>query len=155
MKVSMDRKTQLATSLYKVLANSFKSVSEHVVNGGKTEGLNPTSFAVMEILHNTGRLPIQQIGSQLLLQSGNVTYVVDRLEDKGLVRRSPCPEDRRVIYAELTPQGEALMQRLYPEHERQILYALEGLNEEEKLQLIRLLRKMGEYAKQAHSSARR
>lgn len=92
MKVSMDRKTQLAMSLYKVLANSFKSVSEHVVNGGKTEGLNPTSFAVMEILHNAGRLPIQQIGSQLLLQSGNVTYVVDRLEEKGLSGAALAPK---------------------------------------------------------------
>ncbi len=148
MKVSHERDTQLAMHLYRVFAKSFKSVNEHVVNGSKIEGFNPTSFAVMEVLFYKGRQPIQQIGAQLLLQSGNVTYVVDKLVEKGYVRRKPCPEDRRVIYAELTPPGEQLMQKLYPLHERHIQHALGGLDEEEKHQLIVLLSKMGKHAEQ-------
>ncbi|GIP01182.1 MarR family transcriptional regulator [Paenibacillus sp. FSL W8-0187] len=148
MKVSHERDTQLAMHLYRVFAKSFKSVNEHVVNGSKIEGFNPTSFAVMEVLFYKGRQPIQQIGAQLLLQSGNVTYVVDKLVEKGYVRRKPCPEDRRVIYAELTPPGEQLMQKLYPLHERHIQHALGGLDEEEKYQLIGLLSKMGKHAEQ-------
>ncbi|MFG1734744.1 MULTISPECIES: MarR family winged helix-turn-helix transcriptional regulator [Paenibacillus] len=148
MKVSHECDTQLAMHLYRVFAKSFKSVNEHVVNGSKIEGFNPTSFAVMEVLFYKGRQPIQQIGAQLLLQSGNVTYVVDKLVEKGYVRRKPCPEDRRVIYAELTPPGEQLMQKLYPLHERHIQHALGGLDEEEKHQLIGLLSKMGKHAEQ-------
>lgn len=150
MKVLHDhRDTQLAMHLYRVFAKSFKSVNEHVVNGSKIEGFNPTSFAVMEVLFYKGRQPIQQIGAQLLLQSGNVTYVVDKLVAKGYVRRRPCPEDRRVIYAELTTTGEQLMQKLYPIHEQHIQHALGGLNEEEKQQLIGLLAKMGKHAELA------
>lgn len=154
MRVSEERDIQLAMRLYRTFAKSFKSVSEHVANSGKNEGFNPTSFAVMEILYDKGRLPIQQIGAQLLLQSGNVTYVVDKLVERGLVRRTPCLEDRRVTYAELTLQGEALMRGVHPEHERQVRYALGGLNEEEKLELIRLLRKMGDHAERTQTTVR-
>ncbi|KOR76952.1 MarR family winged helix-turn-helix transcriptional regulator [Paenibacillus solani] len=154
MKVSHEHDTQLAMHLYRVFAKSFKSVNEHVVNGSKIEGFNPTSFAVMEVLFYKGRQPIQQIGAQLLLQSGNVTYVVDKLVERGYVRRRPCPEDRRVIYAELTLPGEQLMQKLYPLHERHIQHALGGLNEEEKQQLISLLGKMNKHAEQVQITRR-
>ena len=91
MKVSHERDTQLAMHLYRVFAKSFKSVNEHVVNNSKIEGFNPTSFAVMEVLYYKGRQPIQQIGAQPLLQSGNVTYVVDKLVEKVMCAANPVP----------------------------------------------------------------
>lgn len=148
MKVSHEQDTQLAMHLYRVFAKSFKSINDHVATSSKTEGFSPTAFTVMEVLFYKGRQPIQQIGAQLLLQSGNVTYVVDKLVERGYVHRRPCPKDRRVVYAELTEHGEQLMQKLYPLHERHIQHALGGLDEKEKLQLIGLLCKMSKHAEQ-------
>jgi MarR family 2-MHQ and catechol resistance regulon transcriptional repressor len=147
--------TDLSLHLYRVFAKSFKSVNEHAVTGSKIQGFNPTAFAVMEVLYYKGSQPIQQIGAKLLLQSGNVTYVIDKLEAGGLLKRQPCPRDRRVIYAELTEKGKELMDSLYPEFAERIDYALSGLNEEEKEMMINLLKKMGREAEKLAPLARK
>lgn len=147
--------TDLSLHLYRVFAKSFKSVNEHAVTGSKIQGFNPTAFAVLEVLYYKGSQPIQQIGAKLLLQSGNVTYVIDKLEASGLLKRQPCPRDRRVIYAELTEKGKELMDRLYPEFSNRIDYALSGLNEDEKQTMIHLLKKMGREAEKLAPLARK
>ncbi|CAM4512531.1 MarR family transcriptional regulator [Paenibacillus macerans] len=147
--------TDLSMHLYRVFAKSFKSVNEHAVTGSKIQGFNPTAFAVLEVLYYKGSQPIQQIGAKLLLQSGNVTYVIDKLETAGLLHRTPCPRDRRVIYAELTSKGQALMDQLYPEFANRIDYALSGLNDEEKHIMIDLLKKMGREAEKLAPLARK
>ncbi|GGA32657.1 MarR family winged helix-turn-helix transcriptional regulator [Paenibacillus physcomitrellae] len=138
-----EHQAELSLHLYRVLAKSFKSVNEHAVTASKLQGFNPTAFAVLEVLYYKGPQPIQQIGAKLLLQSGNVTYVIDKLEAGGLLHRTPCARDRRVIFAELTPKGKELMDRLYPEFEDRIDHALSGLNDQEKQVMIELLKKMG------------
>lgn len=146
MMTTEQRGTDLSLHLYRVFAKSFKSVNEHAVMGSKIQGFNPTAFAVLEVLYYKGSQPIQQIGAKLLLQSGNVTYVIDKLEAAGLLHRTPCPRDRRVIYANLTPKGRDLMDRLYPEYAERIDHALSGLTDEEKKVMIELLKKMGREA---------
>lgn len=150
-----ERGTDLSLHLYRVFAKSFKSVNEHAVTGSKIQGFNPTAFAVMEVLYYKGAQPIQQIGAKLLLQSGNVTYVIDKLEAAGYLHRTPCPRDRRVIFAELTPKGKDLMDQLYPEFSNRIDHALSGLNEEEKQVMIELLKKMGREAEKLAPLARK
>jgi DNA-binding MarR family transcriptional regulator len=78
--------------------------------------------------------------------SGGITYVVDKLAAKGLVERRPCPEDRRASYAALTPEGEALLDRIFPEHVRCLERALSGLPEQEQRQAAELLKKLGHMA---------
>jgi MarR family 2-MHQ and catechol resistance regulon transcriptional repressor len=62
---------------------------------------------------------------------------------RGLVERRPCPEDRRAVYAALTSAGQALLERIFPEHAAAIERALAGLDEGEKVEAIGLLRKLG------------
>lgn len=152
---SQERDATLSLHLYRVFAKSFKSISEHAFMGSKIEGFNPTAFAVLEVLYYKGTQPIQQIGSKLLLQSGNVTYVIDKLEERGYIHRRPCPHDRRVIYAELTPEGEELMNGLYPKYTERIHHAFSGLEDEEKDQLIDLLKKLGRQAERLSPSLRK
>lgn len=135
--------TKQALQLFHVFAKAFKSVTEHSNMDCKIQGFNPTAFAVLEVLYLKGPQPIQQIGAKLLLQSGNVTYVIDKLEQTGLLRRHPCPKDRRVIHAELTEEGQAVMDSIYPEHAEALRRALSGLTEEEKKLTIHLLKKLG------------
>ena len=58
-------------------------MSEHSIRDSKEHGFNPTEFAVLELLYTRGPQKLQQIGSRLLLVSGNVTYVIDKLERNG------------------------------------------------------------------------
>lgn len=71
-----------------------------------------------------------------------MTIVVDNLERDGLVVRDRDTEDRRIVYVSLTPKGEELFDRIYPEHLERIRTAMGGLSEEECEQLMNLLAKL-------------
>jgi DNA-binding MarR family transcriptional regulator len=53
-----------------------------------------------------GRLRMAGIASALTIAKSAVTKTVDRLEERGLLRRERDPADRRTVYAALTPAGE-------------------------------------------------
>ena len=109
----------------------------------RCHGLNLTEFAVLEALYHKGPLPLQQIGKKVLISSGNITYSVDKLEQKQLLLRRPSPHDRRVIFAELTPQGHDLLAAIFPKHTEAIHQAVSGLTPEEQVQAAQLLKKLG------------
>ena len=51
------------------------------------------------------RLRMADVSTSLRLSKSGVTRLVDRLAERGLVVRAPCPKDRRVVYAGLTDEG--------------------------------------------------
>lgn len=107
-----------------------------------------TEFAVLELLHHKGPQPIQQIGSKVLMSSGNITYVVDKLEKKGYVCRRASTEDRRLIYAVVTEAGSDFIERNFPKHIAAIELAVSGLTLEEKKLATTLLKKLGKSAQE-------
>lgn len=143
-----NEEAELALHLFKVLSQAYHSVIEHSIRLSKKNGFNPTEFAVLELLYQQGPQPLQVIGSRLLMVSGGVTYVVDKLEKSGLLYRQPCKKDRRVIFATLTEEGKRLMADLFPKYQASICNALQGVNTVEKEQLIYLLKKMGSKAEE-------
>jgi MarR family 2-MHQ and catechol resistance regulon transcriptional repressor len=100
----------------------------------------------MEALHHKGPLLLGEVQRKILVSSGGVTYLVDRLEEQGLVERRECETDRRARYAALTAKGQRMMESIFPEHASSIERALEGLTEVEKQQAVELLRKLGRHA---------
>jgi len=135
--------TAKSLKLFIVLSRSYKAINEHVNKVIQANGLNPTEFAVLELLYHKGDQPLQQIGAKILLASGSITYVVDKLEQKGLLQRVACPTDRRVIYAQITDDGKKLIQDIFPEHASRIDKLMSSLTDDEKLQAIDLLKKLG------------
>lgn len=132
-----------ALKLLVVLSKAYKVVMAEAVKDMQRHGLSATEFAVLELLYHKGRTPLQRIGQHILLTSGSITYTVDKLETKGLLRRVPCPEDRRVTHAELTTAGRALFDRIFPEHARAVAAIMKGLSAAEKETAIQLLKKLG------------
>lgn len=129
--------------LFITLSRATQWVTAHVHQDIRKRGLNPTEFGVLELLYHKGEQPLQQIGEKILMTSGNITYVIDKLADKGLARRKACPTDRRVIFAEITDEGERFLKEAFPPHVEAISKALSGLTTEEQQQAIPLLRKLG------------
>jgi MarR family 2-MHQ and catechol resistance regulon transcriptional repressor len=141
----MDNRKEIDTSLklFIVLSRAFRSVGDQANKSIQSFGLNPTEFAVLELLYNKGDTPLQQIGGKILIASGSITYVVDKLEKKGLLIRKQCSKDRRVTYASLTEEGIQFMEKIFPEHEQYINQIQSSLSVEEKETLISLLKKLG------------
>jgi MarR family 2-MHQ and catechol resistance regulon transcriptional repressor len=129
--------------LYIVLSRAYKAINEHVNKMIQANGLNPTEFAVLELLYHKGDVPLQQIGGKILLASGSITYVVDKLEQKGLLKRIACPKDRRVTYAQISDTGKQFIEEIFPEHAERIDQLMSSLDENEKAEAILLLKKLG------------
>lgn len=129
--------------LFIVLSRAYRAINENVNKLIQTYGLNPTEFAVMELLYHKGDQPLQQIGGKILLASGSITYVVDKLEEKGYLKRVACPTDRRVTFAQITEAGKEMIESIFPTHEERIHELMTELSSEEKETVIELVKKLG------------
>jgi MarR family 2-MHQ and catechol resistance regulon transcriptional repressor len=109
-------------------------------------GLGLSDFAVMEALLHKGSLTINQIGKKVLLTSGSMTAAINRLEKSGLVERVRDQSDGRYFYVHLTKNGRKIISEAYHNHQMNLEKVTEVLTDEEKMELVRLLKKMGFHA---------
>lgn len=137
---------QDALNLHIALTRASQWVNAHMDKDIRRFGLTRSEFGVLELLYHKGAQPIQQIGGKVLMSSGNITYVVDKLEKRGFVRRNASKEDRRLIYAEITEEGTAFIQEAFPKHAEVIAEVMSGLSEEERRISAELLKKLGRHA---------
>lgn len=141
-----DEAQAAALKLFVVLARARASVEAHLHANVGAHGLTLTEFGILEVLYHKGPLLLGEVQKRILVSSGGVTYLVDRLEEKGLVERRACTEDRRARYAALTPQGEALIARIFPQHAELIRELMSALSLEEQRLAADLLRRLGRAA---------
>ncbi|WP_029594465.1 MULTISPECIES: MarR family transcriptional regulator [Exiguobacterium] len=130
-----------------VLLRASQSIQDVVKQEVAEYGLNPTEFSVLELLYHKGDQPIQTIGKKVLLTSGSMTYIVDRLEAKGYLIRKACPSDRRVTYAALTEKGRTLMSRIFPAHEQRMDELFDGLDLANTITQLKTVGKRAEASK--------
>ncbi|MGH7605029.1 MAG: MarR family winged helix-turn-helix transcriptional regulator [Gemmatimonadaceae bacterium] len=77
-------------------------------------GITPQQYNVLRILRGAGPdgIPTLTIGERMIEQTPGVTRLVDRLERKGMVARSPCPNDGRRVLCRITDVGLQLLSDL-------------------------------------------
>ena len=133
----------IALRMWIVLARCYSTYAKAVAVKVQEYGLTTPQFGTLEALYHLGPLSLGELADKLLVTGGNVTYVMDRLEDQGLVYRFRRPDDRRVVLAKLTPEGRALVAEAFPEHAAHIEHLSRHLDAEEQDALRRLLKKLG------------
>ena len=110
----------------------------------KEFGITEPQFNVLRILHGRKGLPItvQEIQEQMVQRTSNVTRIIDKLLDKGLVDRRECLENRRKMDITITAEGieklAVLGQKLYQYHGPMA----QNLIEEEAQTLTKLIIKL-------------
>ena len=127
-----------------VLTKAFHAMdarAEKSLNLGRA-GLGDSDFRVLEVLLHKGPLPVNTIGPKVWLTPGSISVAVDRLEKKALVKRKNT-DDRRVRLVELTSKGRALITKTFREHAAAMEEVVGVLSKEERLILLRLLKKLG------------
>lgn len=76
----------------------------------KSHGISGAQYNVLRILRGAGEpLPCQEIAGRMITQLPDITRLVDRLEEAGLVERSRTPEDRRLVLTKITEAGLRLL----------------------------------------------
>jgi DNA-binding MarR family transcriptional regulator len=95
---------------------AWRAMSDLVLNQDRKAAVSEAlglSFARVRALRRLagGPLTLRALAAKLLADPPYVTLIVDDLEQRGLVRREPHPEDRRAKLVRLTPEGEAAAAR--------------------------------------------
>ena len=87
-------------------------------------------------LYESGPLPLTQIGRLIMVKSGTITGIIDRLEQKGLVQRTRNSPDRRIITIELTDTGKMLAQNAPLPIQQKIVVGLKKLPPQKKEMIV-------------------
>jgi DNA-binding MarR family transcriptional regulator len=88
-------------------------------------------------------LRFSDLGERVLLSRSNVTRLAERLEEQGLIERKRCPQDRRGVYAVLTPAGRKTRQDMWKVYGKLIEERFSKLlSSKDHADLIRILSKV-------------
>jgi MarR family transcriptional regulator, 2-MHQ and catechol-resistance regulon repressor len=114
------------THTWLVLWKAFNAVRDYATRDIASLGLSLTDFGILEALLHKGSMAVNDLGKKVSLTSGSITTAVDRLQDRGLVRE---------IKAAFRKHAAAMDQ----------LGSV--LTPEERAELVRLLKVLGQAAK--------
>jgi DNA-binding MarR family transcriptional regulator len=126
------------------LASAYQAFEAYSAAHIRTLALTPAQFDIIATLGNTAGMPLNELGAKTLITKGTLTGVVDRLSDKQLVRRSASPSDGRSQIVQLTPQGEAMFERVFPAHLAHLQQAFVELTADELVVMEASLRRLRE-----------
>ncbi len=135
-----------ATRVWLILWKASRALEQQAIDSVAGLGLGLSDFAVLEVLVHKGPLPVNVIGRKVLLTSGSITAAIDRLESRKLVRRTTDPHDRRSRLVQLTDSGKQLIEEAFARHEIDMEQSMTVLKSNERVELIRLLKKVGLWA---------
>jgi MarR family 2-MHQ and catechol resistance regulon transcriptional repressor len=135
--------------LWLLLWKAFRSMEGHANRSITGLGLCRSDFGVMEALLHKGPLPVKALGEKVLLTSGSMTAAIDRLERRGWVTRGDDAADRRSRIVRLTAEGSKTIVALFADHERDMERAVDGLSREDRGELLDLLRRLGQSARES------
>ncbi len=141
-KISYGTENELNLKLVIALNRSMQHIRKGESQQILDAGLTLSQFSVLEALYHKGDLRICEIIEKTLSTGGNMTVVVNNLIKEGLISRCKDPVDGRASVVTLTDKGRAIIGELFPRHVANIQSLMEGLDEDEKSQLLILLKKL-------------
>src|ERR671913_1711874 len=126
--------------LSELVREHTSAVLRHAAATAKRMGLEASELAALEHLQAAGAMTQKRLGERLSMSPGAVTAMIDRLELRGYVERTPNPKDRRSAVVRITKAGlEESLRHLWPYIE-DMKGVEEGFSEEERAVIARFLR---------------
>ncbi|NJL97349.1 MAG: MarR family transcriptional regulator [Synechococcaceae cyanobacterium SM2_3_2] len=124
------------------LAGGYQAFTVYSDTHVRKMGLTPPQFDVIATLGNTAGMTMNVLAEKTLVTKGTLTGIVDRLQDKGLVRREVPPENRRCFLIVLTPEGEQVFRETFPAQIAHLKERFDQLDPEDLVTLKTSLRKL-------------
>ncbi len=124
------------TEVYQALANYSDA---HV----RQFSLTAPQFDVIAALGNASTgMTMNMLAERTLVTKGTLTGIVDRLEQKGLVKREVPPTNRRCFVIVLTPDGQSAFEKTFPAHVNHLKARLQALSPEEVTTIYEALHRL-------------
>ncbi|MFE7531557.1 MarR family winged helix-turn-helix transcriptional regulator [Kitasatospora sp. NPDC057542] len=113
------------------LRSSTMRLSRRLKHQRVEESLSPTEMGVLGTLARCGKATPGELARKEHVQPPSMTRIVAMLEEKGLVRREPHPEDRRQVVVSSTEQAETILAESRRRRNVWLAELAQGLDEEE------------------------
>jgi DNA-binding MarR family transcriptional regulator len=121
------------------LARVFQKIDTRSERFFRSHGLNTAHFDVLAQVGAARDMTQQELADALLVTKGNISQLLSKLEQVGLITRRQAG---RTNCLSLTEQGQQLVNRVVPQQEALIADLLAPLSDDEQRELLRLLRKL-------------
>jgi DNA-binding MarR family transcriptional regulator len=108
---------------WRAFLRAHSTMLRRISNDLDEAGLPPLSwYDVLAALRDAPNRSLRQVelAERVLLSNSGLSRLIDRIERDELVRRTACPSDRRSFFVELLPEGEAMLERMWPVYARGI-----------------------------------
>ncbi|HEX2211337.1 MAG TPA: MarR family transcriptional regulator [Longimicrobium sp.] len=129
----------LPVKLWRALDRAHAALAAAAGEEAARHGLSIAELEVLDVLRRKGPLTVGRVRRRVRVSSGGATYLVGRLEARGLVERRDVPGDRRAKVAALTPAGEEVIASVQPAFGQRMRRALSGMGKKERRALLELL----------------
>jgi len=124
-------KSQLVQEVVELQRQVGRMIGQHAPSVWIDSGLSITQLRSLFLIVNRGSTNFRKLADALGVTPSNVTGIIDRLEEQGLVRRTQNPEDRREMTLQATDKGKALVFSLRETEVKQMTRILSLLSFEE------------------------
>jgi DNA-binding MarR family transcriptional regulator len=121
------------------LARVFQKIDTRSEHFFRSHGLNTAHFDVLAQVGAARGMTQQELADALLVTKGNISQLLSKLEQAGLIARR---QEGRTNCLSLTERGQQLFDHVVPQQEDLIADLLAPLTEDEQRELLRLLRKL-------------
>jgi MarR family transcriptional regulator, 2-MHQ and catechol-resistance regulon repressor len=133
----------LAHRALQALLRAEAAVRRSLAVSLEREGVSAAGFSELVVLTTAGgSLELRALRRRLGWSKANATEVTATLEARGFVIRRRLLRDRRAAAVDLTPAGQALVERLFPQHSDRVSRTFGALDETEKRSLAEICRKL-------------
>ncbi len=132
-----------ALDTYIKLLRAAETTLAHTTAHLARYNLTVSQMGVLEALYHLGTLNQCDLATKLLKSTGNISLVLKKLEQRGLVTRQRDPHDNRYNEVRLTPAGEDLLLSFFNQHVAGIVAAMSALSPHEQAVLGDLCRTLG------------
>jgi MarR family transcriptional regulator, 2-MHQ and catechol-resistance regulon repressor len=133
----------LAHRALQALLRAEAAVRRRLATDLEREGVSAPGFSVLVVLTTAGGvLELKTLRRRLGWSKANATEVTGTLAARGLLLRRRDERDRRAVVLELTEEGHALVERVFPEHTDRVRRAFSPLADDEKRVLADVCRKL-------------
>jgi DNA-binding MarR family transcriptional regulator len=133
--------SRLDQDAYNAILSTSKVIRRVVLKLFVEEGITEPQFQALSLLVENGPTLMRKLSEEMLVTPANVTGIMDRLEEKSLVKRTPGKGDRRATIIEITPEGRALFERVAEKKADMLQKALAMFKKDELVTLHSLLEK--------------
>lgn len=138
----MDKDNPVELKILIGMHRAVNKIDSQTIKTAKKYGLSIGQFAVLEALYHKGDMTVGQVQEKILSSSGTIPVIIKNLEKKGYIAHKADECDKRKCILHITEQGESIIKQVFPENKEMIIDAFKNLSDNEKDELLRLLKKL-------------